>query len=71
MIDVLGFPLSVALEKLKENGIEGQMIITSAPKKHIEEQNNRNGELRVVAQRGNILICAEFLTGLPKEESHE
>ena len=57
--DLLGLPLELALDCLKEQGIDPLVTITAAPKRQAET----DGMLRVVyaADDGSCLTAARFL----------
>ncbi|MBE5768876.1 MAG: hypothetical protein E7333_04690 [Clostridiales bacterium] len=57
---LLGLPLSVALEKLREAGVEPEVVHTAAPR-----GNRENATLRVIRVRGNELTVGAFEDGTP------
>ena len=74
MKDLTGLKTETALQIMLQEGIQGQVIYTSAPvnntkKRRTEEEYTGPREERVVSHRGNVLISAAFRTGLPEKEN--
>lgn len=69
MTDLTGLTIDKALQLMRQEGIQGQVVYTSAPEsnKKKEEPVKRARESRVVMQKGSILIAAWFKTSLAEE----
>ena len=69
MTDLTGLTIDKALQLMRQEGIQGQVVYTSAPEsnKKKEESVKRARESRVVMQKGSILIAAWFKTSLAEE----
>lgn len=67
MPELIGKSVQDALNILKEQGVEGQVRITSAPMRDGKE-TRKEGELRVIDVKQDVLIAAYFQTEVRAEK---
>lgn len=67
-VDVVGLSVGEALEILSAQGISAKVEYTKPPFPQISTLGRTP---RVVATRGNTLIAAYFLDGIPEEKDGE
>ena len=70
MTDLTGLTIEKALQYLLQEGIQGQVVYTSAPvsnRKADFSAESTEREERVIARRGNTLIVSRFSTILKEE----